>query len=280
MILVAIHHSHDGVEATALSKLVEAILCIHIGVIDVVELLYVEQGVQLFLSFIVVIGVIGLMVFPFPNGLLELVGVDGVLEIGLFILIVFIQFIIFFPEGLTLPLPSAGELWLPQMSRKVCMAMILVEDQVESLFDSWERKCRADVNLDELFLFFCQSGPLQYHPADDLLREIDFVFCDLPEGLVEFGGVLQDRLILLALQLEEELVEVDRQLSSYAHCLSKCLRRMSRPISFSSSWKSRSSHWIQDGPSRTKRVLRTVSFFRFWSSSLRAYQIIRLRHSA
>ena len=192
--LSAVNHSHDGVEATALS----AVLGINVGAVDVIELLGVEHGVQLFLSFIVVVGVIELWVIPFSQGLLELVGVDGILEVGLFILVVLIQLIVLLPEGLALSLPSAGELWLPQVSRKVDMAMILAEDQVESLLDSWEREGRADVGLDELLLFLSQSGSLQHHPAGDLLRKVDLVFRDLSEDLVELGGVLQDRLILLA----------------------------------------------------------------------------------
>ena len=132
------------------------------------------------------------------------------MEVGLFILIVLIQLVVLLPEDLALPLPSAGELWLPQMCRKVYMAMILAEDQVESLLDSWKREGRADVGLDELLLFLSQSGSLQHHPAGDLLRKIDLVLRDLSEGLVELGGVLQDRLVLLAPQLEEELLEVGR----------------------------------------------------------------------
>ena len=96
------------------------------------------------------------------------------MEVGLFILIVLIQLVVLLPEDLALPLPSAGELWLPQMCRKVYMAMILAEDQVESLLDSWKREGRADVGLDELLLFLGQSGSL-HHPAGDLLRKINFV---------------------------------------------------------------------------------------------------------
>ena len=214
--MLSLHHRDDRVEAASQSHVVHALPRVRVRRHDLVVLLHVVVVLQLPLLWKLRIRLVVGLVLVKPVRLRHVPRVVRQRRGGVLVVVVVrvvglqlvVLHVVVVPVVVAVLDVVSGGTW------SGVREAVHAEAQLELLLDVLQRDLLADLGEHQRPVVLRDAGPPQKKPAQDLGRKHDLLVPDALLELAEAGDVVEQRLLPVAIQLVEEVLEVTRQLGA------------------------------------------------------------------